>query len=217
VKILIGLLLFTGGMMGKPNDWLMVPGSRVGPITAATSHADLIDLFSAANVVDEQVAISDGGPEPGTVVFKNRPYDSLVIVWTPEHKIAAIVSCAFQAPEPKSCHWHTREGISFGTTLKTIERLNGGVFELVGFAFDYGGTITSWKGGRLAPLTATSCGQVVVRLEAHPQDPSQKRVYEQFTGDKPFLSSMPGMQALNPRVESLEVAFDCAANPPHRK
>jgi hypothetical protein len=210
VKVLIGLLLFASALMGRSNDWFMVPGSRVGPITSATNHADLIDLFGAANVVDEDVSISDVGPEPGTVVFKNRPYDSLVIVWSPEHKISTIVFCAFQSAEPKSCHWHTGEGITFGTTLKTIERLNGGAFDLAGFGWDYGGTVLDWKGGRLAPLRATSCGQVVVRFEAHPQNPSQKRLYEQFAGDRPFLSSLPGMKALNPRVESLEFSFaDC--------
>jgi hypothetical protein len=216
VKVLIGLLLFTGALMGA-NNWLIVPGARVGPIAAATTHADLVDIFGAANVVDEEITISDGGPEPGTAVFKNRPYDSLVIVWSPEHKISKIVFCAFQSAEPKSCHWHTREGITFGTTLKTSEHLNGGTFELAGFGWDYGGTVLDWKRGRLAPFKAASCGQVVVRLAAHPQGPSEKHLYEQFTGDRPFLSSLPGIQTLNPRVEWLEMAFDCEANPPRRK
>lgn len=214
MKSLIGLLLITGGLMGKSNDWLIVPGSRVGPITAATNHADLIELFGADNVVEEEVTISDGGPEPGTVIFKNRPYDSLSIVWSPEHKISTIVACFVQWPEPKDCHWHTREGITFGTALKALERLNGGAFQLAGFAFDGSGAVTSWEGGHLAPLKAASCGQVYVRLEAHPQNPPQKLLYEQLSGDRPFLSSIPGMQALNPRVDWLQQSFaDCALDP----
>jgi hypothetical protein len=211
VKILIGLLLLAGALTGQSNDWLIVPGSRVGPITAATTHEDLIKLFGATNVVDEEVTVTDGGPEPGTVIFQNRPYDSLSIVWSPEHKISVIVACYVQWPDPKDCHWHTREGITFGTTLKALERLNGRAFQLAGFAFDGSGAVTSWEGGRLAHLSAPSCGSVFMRLDPHPRNPSEERLFDQLIGDRFFSSTIPGMQVLNPEVNWLEMSFaDCA-------
>jgi hypothetical protein len=217
VRILIGLLVLAGALMGESNDWLLVPGSRVGPITAATTHADLIALFGATNVVDEEVTVTDVGPDRGSVIFKNRPFDSVTVVWSSGGKISVVVPCLVQWPDPKKCHWHTSEGITFGTTLKTLENLNGQAFDVAGFGWDYGGTVLDWKGGRLVPLRATSCGQVVVRLEAHPENPSQKRVYDQFIGDRPFLSSMPGVQTLNPRVYWIVMMFDCEPNPPRLK
>jgi len=211
VKILIGAVLFTIALMGESNDWLIVPGTRVGPITAATTHAELVKLFGAANVVDEEVTVTDVGPDKGSVIFKNRPFDSVTVVWSSGGKISMVVPCLVQWPEPKACHWHTREGITVGTTLKALERLNGRPFQLAGFAFDGSGAVTSWEGGRLAHLNAPSCGLVFMRLDPHPRNPSEERLYDQLIGDRFFLSSIPGMQVLNPEVNWLQMSFaDCA-------
>lgn len=49
------------------NDWEIVPGERVGPITVHTSIQDLGNAFGAENVVGEEIHIGEGDYVPGTI------------------------------------------------------------------------------------------------------------------------------------------------------
>ncbi len=62
----VALLAMYGLPAAPENDWVIVPGKRVGPITAKTIHADLVRVFGAKNVVDEEVVAGDAGAEAGT-------------------------------------------------------------------------------------------------------------------------------------------------------
>ncbi len=195
---------------GNDNDWLIVPGKRAGPITAKTTRADLVRSFGAKNVVDDDVLVGDTGTEEGTMVFGDQPEASLTILWnddTPEPHIRRIIFCQGVEP-PSKCRWHTEEGISIGTTLKTLEARNGRKFKLYGFDWGQGGSITSWDGGRLERF-ASSCGHVSLRFDPAPGPPSDERtkLLEQVEGDTEFWSSEPAMQALNPVVDSMGFLF----------
>jgi hypothetical protein len=203
----IALLAMCGAPRAADNDWLIVPGKRVGPITAKTVHADLAKAFGIKNVVDEEVMVSDTGAEEGTTVFGEQAETALTILWnddTPEPHIRRIVFC--QGAE--RCRWHTEDGISFGTTLKALESKNGRKFKLYGFDWGHGGLVTSWDGGRLERLAAT-CGHLNLRLDppAGPASDERAKLLEQVEGDIEFWSSEPAMQALNPVVDFMGVVF----------
>jgi hypothetical protein len=101
--------------------------------------------------------------------------------------------------------WRTREGISLGSTLKEIERLNGSPFRLVGFAFDYSGTITDCEGGQLGVLGSARTVRLLI-LRLAPSDEARRRPeYGEVLGDRDFSSSNPAMQALNPSVYQMVV------------
>jgi hypothetical protein len=192
------------------NDWLIVPGKRVGPITPKTSRADLVRFFSDKNVEDSEVVVSDGDREPGTLVFPAEPDATLAVLWTddnPDSGVRGVVVC-YGSKQPDKCRWHTADGISFGATLKGLERLNGHKFKLNGFEWGYGGLVTSWEGGRLERL-AVSCGRVNLRLDPAPGPASDERsdLIEQVEGDTEFWSSDAPMQALNPAVDHIGVSF----------
>jgi hypothetical protein len=193
------------------NDWLIVPGKRVGPITARTTRADLVRWFGEKNVEDTEIVVSDGGREPGTLVFGSQPDATLGVLWTeeenPDAPVRAIIVC-YGSRVPDKCRWHTAEGISFGTDLKTLERLNGRKFKLNGFDWGYGGLVTSWEGARLERL-ATPCGRVNLRLDPSPGPASDERsdLIEQLEGDGEFWSADAPMQALNPAVDHIGVSF----------
>lgn len=192
------------------NDWVIVPGKRTGPITAKTIRADLIRFFGAKNVQDGEIVISDGGREPGTIIFGGQPDASLGLLWldeTPEAQVRSIVFC--QGSElAEKCRWHTEDRISFATDLKALERLNGRKFKLNGFDWGYGGLITSWEGGRLGRLS-TACGRVTLRLDPSPGPPSDERssLIEQVEDNDEFWSSDGPMQALDPLVDHMSMSF----------
>jgi hypothetical protein len=192
------------------NDWLIVAGKGVGPITARTTRADLIRIFGASNVEDGEIIGSDGGREAGTIVFGTEPEKSLGILWlddTAEAHIRSIVFC-HGSEHAEKCRWHTREPISFGTDLKTLERLNGHKFKLNGFDWGYGGLITSWEGGHLERLS-TPCGRLTLRVDPTPGLPTDKRseLIERLEENDEFWSSDASMEAMNPAVDHMSMSF----------
>lgn len=192
------------------NDWIIVPGKRAGPITPKTTRADLRRFFGAKNVHEADIVGSDGGREPGTIVFGDQPDASLGLLWldeTPDAHVRGIVFCHGSEVAEK-CHWHTEERLSFGTDLRTLERFNGRKFKLNGFDWGYGGLITSWEGGRLERLSA-ACGRVTLRLDPSPGTPSDERsdLIEQVEDNDEFWSSDGPMQALNPSVDHMSMSF----------
>jgi hypothetical protein len=104
------------------------------------------------------------------------------------------------------CDWKTAEGITKGTTMQQLERLNGRMLRILGFGVDDGGSV-SWGGGRLQSLRD---GGVLLRLspsQAAEAQPSFKQNFHQVEGDRFFSSGHPAMQAINPRVEKIVFWF----------
>jgi hypothetical protein len=64
--------------LAQQNDWLIVPGKRLGPITSDVTRADLDRLFDKASVKDKPVD-SGEGPELATVVFPKMPAAGIAI------------------------------------------------------------------------------------------------------------------------------------------
>jgi hypothetical protein len=189
-------------------DWLIVPGVRVGPITASTSMADLRKIFGASAVVDQDIYIGEDVETPGTVINeKNGPSKSLGIVWKgPKSRRVPDLILICWASGKGNCAWRTASGIGIGTTLKYLEGLNGRAFTLAGFAWDREGMVTSWEGGRLALLTK-GAGGLLLRLRPRGLGPLSEGEYRSVMGAEQFSSSNPVMQKANPEVFAMEFQF----------
>jgi len=112
-----------------PPDWLIVPGERVGPITAKTSETALEALYGVENVERVEVYVGEGSTVPGTAVYPHELTQRTEIIWQDDTRtVPKEVVLTGDASA-----WRTREGISLGTTLQEIERLNGLPFRLAGF------------------------------------------------------------------------------------
>jgi hypothetical protein len=110
-----------------------------GNINKETTEQDLINTYGKKNVQRAKIAVD------GTVLFPGTK-DALTIEWKAD----------FAQPERITItnvgtRWRTKEGISIGTTLKTVEQANKGPFKLTGFEWDYPGRTTSWEKGKLSP------------------------------------------------------------------
>lgn len=192
------------------NDWLIVPGKRVGPITPSSTRADLVKMFGASNVQDREVLRTDLGTESGTLVYGNHSDQALAIFWKTEDADSRIRRIRF-CPDvdlPARCRWHTAEGITLGTTLKELEQLNARPFQLNGFDWGFGGLITSWNGGRLEKMS-NSCGGITLRLDPAPGPDSDERarLLDVVEGDDDFSSTHGAMQGLNPVVDFVSMSL----------
>src|SRR4029079_12110396 len=125
-NLLFASALLCGGPLFAANDWLIQPGVRIGPIVATTTEKDLGNVFGAANVVSCNIDVGEGMSEPGTCIFPNSN-KSLSILWK---NTQTKTGPAYVFINSNPSIWKTKEGVTLGISLKTIERLNGGPIEL---------------------------------------------------------------------------------------
>jgi hypothetical protein len=146
----------------------------------------------------ELIHVGEGERESGSVIYPNEPRLTILVLWKD--------SVGRRNPSSLRLRDRSRQviydGIGIGTTLKALERLNGRPFQLAGFDFDYSGTVTSWRGGRLEQVSGRACEIKVRLLPVLPKSPSRQQLAagEATEGDRDFESSNPNMQLLNPRV-----------------
>ena len=150
------------------------------------------------------VDVGEGQTEPGTVLFADDPERKLEITW--KDPVNKRNPKSIQIGGKKSV-WKTAEGISLGSSLQEIERINGGPFTLAGFGWDYSGTVTSWKNGRLAAPFSKN-GRILLRLTPERENALSRRELNAVSGDSDHSSREPAMQKLNPRVYQIIVLFN---------
>ena len=202
-------LLFAPPQTG--NDWMLVPGVRVGPITAATLRGDLARFFPKDAVEDDEIELDEGMLQPATFVYRKDPSQTLAISWNgkgPEAHPKQIFVCHGLRRGP--CRWHAAGGIAMGARLSDLEALNGGPFTVSGFGYNYGGNVLSWDGGKLEKLDCN--GRLILTLDGErtgarytvPMTPEEVHAVR---GDRPIRSSTPAMRKLNPRVVGILFQF----------
>lgn len=210
----------------QENDWLIVPGQRIGPITANTSRADLDRMFGKANLRDQSVDYGEGDIRPGTIVYPDKPTAMLTIFWPSERinnrmvqdrtRVGSVDICSASLYEAPSCKWHTEEGVSLGTTLQTLETLNGRAFQMTAWGSDVGGNIVSWRGGRLAGYRDEKGKGGPTGLWLHLDFPTapkgstreQRLLFDSIKQEKAMMmSSDPSVRALRPIVTNMQLGF----------
>lgn len=187
-------------------SWLIVPGVSVGAIVAGTSLADLVKIFGPANVQEANIDVGEGEYHQGAVVYPGDPTRKAEIVWKDANGKRLPEEIIIRDYRMYKSLWRTPEGITLGTTLKALERLNGRPFLLTGFDWDYGGTVTSWRQGRLEQALGR---KLTLRLDPATPDPSKivGQAYNSVVGDQDVRSDFWVMQQLNPRVYQIVISF----------
>jgi hypothetical protein len=192
-------------------DNLIVPGLRVGPVSRTSTEASLMrELGKAA--VKADVDVGEGMMEPGLIVYPDDPARRLAVVWDDEKPAhAASILICYDNGEA-ACRWRTASGIGVGTTLRDLERRNGGPFEMVVWGTDVGGNVVGYLGGKLerelrgyGALTLT----LVPRIDAEGAylPKLTEREFASVLGEKVVRSSDAVLQKLNPAVGAMSLEF----------
>ena len=204
----IGFLLMTSdGGRAMPRQDLPLDFS-CSVFSANTSEAELVDRFGAENVTTALVPWggAEGDYNEGTVLFPDSADARVEIFWADRKSKRRPEWVSVRGERSR---WRSLRGITLGTDLLTIERLNRRPLRLSGFGHDGAGSVISWAGGRLEASGSESC-DVRIRLlpqyeEKGDQHSSSRRgnLASQVSRDHSYSSGHPAMQALNPRVYEL--------------
>jgi hypothetical protein len=148
MKNLLTTLLFCCTLATLPalakDNYLIKPGKAVGDIGSKTTKAQLRNIFGAANVKDATLTRAEGEQVPGTIIYANDSKRRIELTWT---KKAVVQDVQIRGT---TSLWHTAEGITLGTSLAQLEKLNGKPFKFSGFGWDGGDQILNWENGKLA-------------------------------------------------------------------
>jgi hypothetical protein len=191
-KIIPLALLLMVGCSGRQtiDNLVVIPGERVGPITAETARAELDDLFGKENVADIQHPTFEGETMPGTVIYPGSTKEA-VVLWVQQDPTQTVDRVVINGSQ-----WSLPSGLNKGDDLSAMEALNGAPFMIYGFEWDYGG-LGYFKGGAL-DRKAT--------VKFRPNN-TQGADYANATGDKLFNSQDPAMLAVDPRVEEVAIVL----------
>ena len=117
-------------------DTLIVPGKRVGAITAKSTFADLVKIYGKQRLSSKKFYGPEGQVElPATLITlgQNR---SLTVVWKDAKKLTPF-QVIIEDPT-----WKTAEGIGVNTSLSKLRQILG-EFKITGLGWDYGNQVVN--------------------------------------------------------------------------
>lgn len=177
----------------ETKDFLIVPGERIGMVTASTTEAAVEKAYGKENIELKSLNVGEGEQREGVLVFPGTN-NELEIIWELE---ADIGNPAFVRLGKENSDWKTPEGIGVGTTLEKLEELNGRPFTFYGFEWDYGGLVSDWNGGNLSPY-------LIIALIPQNFD----KLGKELLGEVQLSSDDPKVRALGAKVGSIVLTFE---------
>jgi len=177
-------------------DAVVIPGERVGPVTASTSRTDLVSLYGEDRLQDAPVPMGEGFTEPGTVVDLGPDWH-FSVVWRDTSQTQPLLIKDFGPG------WRTPEGLGVNAPYSVVQEALGN-FQLYGFAWDYGGTIVL-ENSQLDQYHGQLLLRVSPSLEAMD---THANAYEAVMGEELYASTNDHFSQLDLTVYEMIVYFD---------
>lgn len=154
----IVLYLLPVSLAAAQDNDLIIPGERVGFITADSTEESIKKHVSITEYQRVLHHIGEGICVHGSVLYPKTEKE-LYVMWKSDKTQQECDkpwdgSGIFERPNyivimGRPTLWKTKEGITTGTSLETLEKINGKSFSFYGFEWDYGGRLDSWQEGRI--------------------------------------------------------------------
>lgn len=171
---------------------LIYPETHVGGILRASSEKDLIMIYGGQNVTRSSIPVGEGQEVEATVLFSSST-DKVFIEWKKSFSEPQRITI-----DQSGTKWKTKEGITVGTSLDELEKINGGPFLITGFGWDYPGRTVSWEKGKLPRQLQLELGQSKDIGETE---------YLQVVGDGYKSSDHPVIKKMGLKVRTIYVRW----------
>ncbi|HRX14782.1 MAG TPA: SH3 domain-containing protein [Spirochaetota bacterium] len=200
IKYVILFFLLVVAGCSKKTEENVVPGERVGPVSAKISETSLIEEVGEENIRRKQIPAGEGEFENGHVLYENSN-DEMEILWSGQYEkpVTTVIL------RKKNSKWKTAEGITVGMTLEELEKINGKPVIFLGFDWDYGGYVMSFNGGVLEKYK----GLLNIRIY-YTQETDTESIdfneYSQVIGDREIVSDNPVLKKM--KIEIIEMRIN---------
>jgi hypothetical protein len=166
-----------------------------GPLSAATGPDGLRRIYGAQNVEEGEVPGAEGERFHGVILFPKDQTRTAYVYFQDEKTLTGLSLVRVFGPVSQ---WKLDNGIGIGTPLSEVLRRNGKPIRFYGLAWDYGGTVTEWNGGTLAPRDDDPVRRTL-RLGA--REGAAARSYpmgdREFSSDDPHFPKLGGSIVVN--------------------
>ncbi len=126
-----------------PDSTLISPGVFVGIISAKDDESSLNLKFGSENVNRVEIEMGEGIKAQGNVIFPDSEKE-IFVLWK-ENNFTDLF--AVELVGDKSVY-KTAEGLSLGTDIADVQKMNKGQFTILGFGnSDLSGKLNSWEKG----------------------------------------------------------------------
>jgi hypothetical protein len=142
--------------VAAPQEGAVTCSSPVAP----RESADSLKQRYGKNAVVQQLPGAEGETHRGVVLFP-RVKDRRIDVSFSGDAMKSATGLVVR-DSAKTSVWNIA-GVSIGSSLADVQKVNGRAFLVAGFDWDYGGYVTDWKGGALGKLQPGGC-RVSVRF-----------------------------------------------------
>lgn len=174
-----------------------------GALAPDTGIEQLRQLFGAGNVaIDEHLPGAEGEEVRGVRLFADDPSRRARLYFQDSQTLRGL---SLAVVDDAGSRWRLDNGIQLGLPLAELAKLNGKPLRFYGLDWDYGGIVSDWNGGALAPKDGDAMRRNA-RLSLGDDAPAQAAVP---IGDGEFSSDdkrYPQQGALL-RVGELSVSF----------
>lgn len=175
-------------------DRTYIPGNRIGLIDAQSTPKSIRAAYGKEALVDSLLWGAEGMRYPGFILFPGTD-DALEVSFDDVAGVSTETS-------DEGSHWTAvGTGIRVGTSLGTLNRLNGRPFTFSGFGWDYEGNVMDWKGGKLEGY------RLKLKYNYYDVDLAEGE-YGQLMGDHELSSDLPLLKDLGVRVDALYFVSD---------
>lgn len=180
----------------QDTKFLIVPGKSMGEINKDSTEEQLKKAYGSENVKSESIYVGDGMEWPGLAVFPDSQEKRIEVVFQ-EDKPGAITMLKVSG---EKSDWATADGVTLGTDLATLQKLNGKPFKLMGLEWDFGGGVIDWNGGALDGLN--------IRVGMSGEDGGlTDDETAAIMGEQEVMSDHPAMVKANPRIFQITVNY----------
>jgi len=185
----------SGTVNEKPEaipNWTCVPGKQVGLITPKSTEGDIIFAYGKENVTRGEIGLGEGFMAKGTILYPNTE-NELSIIWKEDQPYKQIQSIRVMK---EGTQWKTAEGISIGTSLEDLIKINGKDFKFAGFEWDFAGVVLDWDGGTIDK-----------NLKMYLEPTNEEAIFPDLLGEETFSTSLPKAKEAGLKVGSFEIVF----------
>jgi hypothetical protein len=167
------------------------------PFTPDATAATLAAAFGKENVIPETIDGPEGEKLNVTAIYPSDPAKRIEVYFKDEEARTGLVWATVK--NGKSV-WSGPGGVKIGDGIEAVEAANGGVFQISGFDWDYGGYVNDWKGGKLKE-TVSGCHTVLrFKRAADNRDMS-------IIGEGGRASDLPALRAAKPTVDEFGIRW----------